>query len=157
MNGAMEIAQLGCQRYSPGETVEGTFYDYEIYMGLTENDMLSSTFEDNWMPGTRRLVFHRDTMTLSNSPDEWVEFTLDTPFWYNGTDNLIVEIMWSSAETDDSCMYTWHWNSGTIRSITGAYSNPTGTMGSLVIMFRFQGEMGQTSATFGEIKALMGS
>ena len=157
INNAMEISQISCQRYSPGETVEGTFYNYEIYLGLTNTDMLSSTYEDNWLPGTRQLVFHRDTMPISNSPEDWVNFVLDTPFWYNGSDNLIVEVMWSSADTDDSCMYTWHWNSGTIRSITGEYSNPTGTMGSLVIMFKFEGDMGQTEATFGQIKSLLGS
>lgn len=157
LSGAMDIALLSCQRYTPGETVQGTFYDYEIYMGLAESDMLSPTFTDNWVPGTRQLVFHRDSMTISNSPEEWVDFVLDTPYWYNGQDNLLVEIMWSSADTDDSCMYTWHWNTGTIRSINGEYSNPTGTMGSLLIMFRFSGTLGQTSATFGEIKATLGS
>jgi hypothetical protein len=54
-------------------------------------------------------------------------------------------------------MYTWHWNTGTIRSINGEYSNPTGTMGSLLIMFKFSGILGQTSATFGEIKATLGN
>lgn len=157
MNGAMDISQVSCQRYSPGETVEGTFYDFEIYLGLTEQDMLSSTFEDNWMPGTRQLVFQRDTMTISNSPEEWVNFAFDQEFWYNGENNLLVEILWSSADTDDSCMYTWHWNSGTIRSITGQYGNPTGTMGSLVIMFRFQGVLSFASDTFAGIKSSVGS
>lgn len=153
----MNISALSCQRFTPGETVEGTFYDFEIYMGLTDQDMLSSTFENNWLPDTRQLVFHRDTMTISNSPEEWVDFGFDQGFWYNGEDNLIVEVMWSSADTDDSCMYTWHWNTGSIRSINGEYSNPTGTMGSLLIMFRFQGELSCSTDTFAGIKSTLGS
>lgn len=157
LDGAMDISQLSCQRYSPGETVEGTFYDFQIYMGLTDQEVLSSSFEANWLPGTRQLVFQRDTMTVSNSPEEWVSFTFDQDFWYNGEDNLLVEIMWSSAETDDSCMYTWHWNTGSIRSINGGYGDPTGTMGSLLIMFRFQGALSCEVDTFAGIKSTLGS
>ena len=155
--GAMDISALSCQRFTPGETVEGTFYDFEIYLGLTDQEMLSSTFENNWLPETRQLVFHRDTMTISNSPEEWVNFAFDQGFWYNGEDHLIVEVMWSSADTDDSCMYTWHWNTGSIRSINGEYSNPTGTMGSLLIMFKFQGELSFSPDTFAGIKSTLGS
>ncbi len=153
----MDISALSCQRFTPGETVEGTFYDFEIYLGLTDQEMLSSTFENNWLPETRQLVFHRDTMTISNSPEEWVNFAFDQGFWYNGEDHLIVEVMWSSADTDDSCMYTWHWNTGSIRSINGEYSNPTGTMGSLLIMFKFQGELSFSPDTFAGIKSTLGS
>ena len=153
----MDISALSCQRFTPGETVEGTFYDFEIYLGLTDQEMLSSTFENNWLPETRQLVFHRDTMTISNSPEEWVNFAFDQGFWYNGEDHLIVEVMWSSADTDDSCMYTWHWNTGSIRSINGEYSNPTGTMGSLLIMFKFQGELLFSPDTFAGIKSTLGS
>lgn len=157
LSGAMDISVLSCQRYTPGETVEGTFYDFEIYMGLTDMDMLSSTFDENLLPGTRQLVFHRDSMTISNSPEDWVDFSLDEVFWYNGENNLVVEFLWSSADTDDSCMYTWHWNTGSIRSINGDYSSSTGTMGSLLIMFRFQGELHCSIDTFAGIKSTLGS
>jgi hypothetical protein len=156
MSGPMVIEQLSCQRYTPGETVEGTFYDFDIYLGLTDEDALGSTFESNWLPGTRQLVLHRDSMTISNSPEDWVQFPLDQAFWYNGEDNLLVEIMWSSAYTDDSCMYTWHWNTGSIRSINGGYSDPTGTMGSLLIMFMFQGQLSCVPDTFAGVKTAFG-
>ncbi|MCK5064232.1 MAG: hypothetical protein KAQ97_03045 [Candidatus Fermentibacteraceae bacterium] len=154
---AMDISAISCNRYSPGETVEGTFYDFSIYLALFDQDEIGSTFSENYIEGTRICVFSRDTMTISNSPNEWVQFDLDIPFWFNGTDNLIVEFLWSSAETDDSCMYTWHWNTGTIRSINGEYESPTGTMSSLVIMFLFEGDLQLNSSTFGSIKALLGS
>jgi hypothetical protein len=154
---AMEITELGCKRYSPGETDQATFFDFTIYMALTDSDMLTSTFEDNWIPGTRYQVFYRDSMTITNSPDDWVYFTLDTPYWYNGQENLIIEFLWSDGTTDDSCMYSWHWDSGTIRSITAEYSADTGTMSSLVIMFMLQGELELSSATFAEIKSLFGT
>ncbi len=153
---AMDISAISCQRYSPGETVEGTFYDFSIYLALSDQDVVGSTFTENYIAGTRICVFSRDTMTISNSPYDWVQFDLDTPFWFNGTDNLIVEFLWSSAETEDSCMYTWHWNTGTVRSINGEYESPTGSMSSLVIMFRFGGSMHLDSSTFGGIKAMLG-
>jgi hypothetical protein len=153
---AMEISTIGCQRYSPGETVEGIFYDFSIYFALSDQGVVGPAFDENYIEGTRICVFSRDTLTISNSPNEWVDFNLDTPFWYSGTDNLIVEFLWSSAETEDSCMYSWHWNTGVIRSISGEYGSPTGTMSSLLIMLRFEGEMQLESSTFGCIKAMLG-
>lgn len=156
LGGAMDISAIACRRYTPGDTVEGTFHDFSIYLALSDQDAVGSTFDDNYMEGTRILVFSRDTMTISNSPEEWVEFVLDNPFWFNGEDNLVVEFLWSSAETDDSCMYTWHWDTGAIRSINGEYGGSTGTMSSLVIMLRFSGDMALASSTFGGIKASLG-
>ncbi len=152
----MEISLIACQRFSPGETVEGTFYDFSIYLALSDQSMLGSTFEENYIEGSRFCVFSRDTLTISNSPNEWVEFSLDTTFWFNGNDNLIVEFLWSSAETEGSCMYSWHWNTGSIRSISGEYGSPTGTMSSLLMMLLFEGEMQLDSSTFGRIKAVLG-
>jgi hypothetical protein len=153
---AMEISSIACQRFSPGETVEGTFYNFSICLALTDLEMLGSTFDENYIEGTRVCVFSRDTLTISNSPNEWVDFNLDLPYWFDGSNNLIVEFLWSSAETDDSCMYTWHWNTGDIRSISGEYGSSTGTMSSLLIMFRFSGELLLENSTFGSIKALLG-
>ena len=153
----MTISQIAVQRYSPGDTAEGTFQDFTIRLGLTDQDMLGSSFEDNLIPGTGQTAFYRDSVILVNSPDEWVYFTLDSPFWYNGSDNLIIEFLWSEGYTEDSCMYSWHWESGSIRSITGEYDDDTGTMSSLVIMFRLQGDMTLSNSTFGEIKTILGS
>jgi hypothetical protein len=154
MSGAMDIDILTCQRSSPGNPAEGTFYDFQIYMGLCETDMLSSAFEDNYILGTRILVFSRDTLTLSPSAGEWQDFDLDAPYWYNGQDNLLVEFLWSGGDTEDDCLYSWHWDTGTIRSISGVYGAPSGTMSSLIVMLKFTGDLSLTQMTHGSIKAL---
>jgi len=150
---AMEISSVSCRRYSPGDTVEGTFYDFTIYLAHSDVDQLSSQFDANWIEGTREMVFYRDSLTLSNSPDDWVEFILDSQYWYNGSDNLVLEFLWSDAVTNQSCMYSWHWESGAIRSITGEYQDSTGTMSSLVLMIMLNGDMSLPTITFGSLKA----
>jgi hypothetical protein len=157
MQGAMEISSISCKRFSPGDTVEGTFYDFEVYLAQTELESLGSEFDENWVAGTRELVFQRDSLTLTNSPDQWVEFDLDAPYWYDGTQNLVFEFLWSSAETEDACMYSWHWDAGSIRSVNGGYADSTGTLSSLVLMLEIEGELALDGATFGGIKVLLGS
>jgi hypothetical protein len=155
MGGAMDISVLSCQRSTPGNPAEGTFYDFEVCMGLCTSDMLSPVFDDNYVPGTRTTVFFRDSLTLSPDPGDWQAFVLDTPFWYNGQDNLIVEFLWSDGETEDECLYSWHWDTGTIRSVSALYGAATGTMSSLMSMLRFTGELTLESTTFGAIKAIV--
>ena len=153
MGGAMDIASIACQRSTPGNPAVGEYYDFSIWMGLCDADMLSSTFDDNYIPGTMIQVFHRDTLTLSPSPGEWQGFDLDTTFWYNGQDNLIVEFQWSGGDTEDDCLYSWHWNTGTIRSISALYGSSTGTMSSLVVMLRFTGVLALEQTTFAGVKS----
>ena len=149
----MDFDILSCQRSTPGNPAEAVFYDFDIYMGLCETDVLSSAFDDNYISGTRTLAFSRDTLTLSPGAGEWQDFDLDTPFWYNGQDNLIVEFMWSSGDTEDECLYSWHWNTGTIRSVSGVYGASTGTMSSLIVMLRFTGELALEQMTFAGVKS----
>ena len=138
---------------TPGNPAQATFYDFEIYMGLCEHDMLSSSFEGNYIPGTKVLAFSSDTLTISLNPGEWYDFDLEIPYWYDGQDNLILDFMWSGGYTSDECLYTWHWDTGTIRSISGSYSGSTGTMSSMMVMVNFIGELALEQATFAGIKS----
>ncbi len=48
---AMDISAISCQRYSPGETVEGTFYDFSIYLALSDQDIRLTEFGDDLSAG----------------------------------------------------------------------------------------------------------
>jgi len=154
MGNAMTVESIACKRYSPGNPAVGLFIDFEICMGLTGNDILGPVFDDNYIPGSRTTVFERDSISLSPDPDDWQVFELDTPYWYNGEDNLLIEFLWSEGETEDECLYSWHWNTGTIRSLAGEYEDVSGTMSSLVVMLRFEGSLGFVQTTHGAIKSL---
>jgi len=83
VNTGVIIEELSVQR-SPGDTCEGIFYDFAIYLALTDLSMLSSGFAENYTPGTRECVFQRDSIVVSSSGDEWADFFLsihstDTP------------------------------------------------------------------------------
>ena len=148
----MDIGSLACQRSSPGNPATGVFYDFGIYMALSDDDVLSSAFDENYVPGTFRQVFYRDTLALSPAPGDWQDFELDQQFWYDGMHNLIVEFRWSGGTTADDCLYSWHWNTGTIRSVSALYGASTGTMSSLVVMLRFTGELALDQTTFAGVK-----
>ena len=90
--------------------------DFRIYMGLCSSDQLSSgSFEENYISGTKTLVYSTDLLTLSKAV-EWVEIELDSSFPYNGSDNLIIEISWDNGTVANE--YKCHeWYAGADRSL----------------------------------------
>ena len=132
----------------------GVFPDFEIYMGQCTSDQLGSIFLDNYVSGTRTLVFDDDNFTYSGSPGEWMPITLETPYSYSNDQNLLIEIIWNPGATGS--VYTWVWDAGTIRMIwqpdplssTGALSSITPY---LTIVFTPSGAL--DPGTWGALKA----
>lgn len=155
MNGAMEFDTFILKRHSSGSSSgQTTFTDFEIWMGLCDSDVLGDNFEGNFIPGTRTLVFSRDSLLLEAEPNAWIPFELDFPFWYGGTKNLIVEILWSSGEEQGTeCIYTWQWNTGTLRCASGPYNSETGSRTSVIPLMQFSGALALINTTFAGIKA----
>lgn len=153
MSGAMTINQIGWQRGGSSGSPSGYYNNFELYIGLASESELSDTFDDNYIPGTRTLVYKTTTQVMSAGPDEWMIITLDTPFWYNGADNLIVELEWVGGS---NMFYTYMWETGTSRGLMNKsdVSAPTGTLYTRMSELMFDGPLALEQGTFGSIKAL---
>jgi len=148
---AMGIESISWKR-SVGGDPEGTFKDFKVYMGLCASDDLSVEYDSNWMSGTKLLVLESSSYTNgATNPNDWFDMTLDTPYWYNGEDNLLIEMEWS---TGNGSLYTWHWNGGGARCVIGSYGNSTGDYTeSMVPHLKLNGTLSLESTTFGAVKA----
>jgi hypothetical protein len=148
---AIRIDELSFQRSIGGEPV-GTFNNFKVYMGLCASDQLTTSFDDNYISGTRIMVL-ADSPYVNGAPNpfDWFDVVLDTPYWYNGQDNLIIEVEWSSGA---GSLYTWQWNGGTNRCVIGSYgSSEGGSLESSVPHMILNGTLSLESSTFGAIKA----
>lgn len=156
IGGPFEIDAISLKRHSSGTTqAPSVFRDFEIWASLTDSDVLSPVFDSNYIPGTRTLLFSSDSLYLSVEPDTWFEFQLDSQYWYGGSHNLILEILWSSGEElGTECVYTWQWNTGDMRCASGLYDASSGSLTSIIPMLMFTGQSALEGVTFGEIKRL---
>ena len=148
---AIEIESLSFKRHFSGHS-QGTYNDYSLYMGLCSSDELGTNFDDNYIPGTRILVMSSSSYTTpSAAPNEWFDNILDTSFWYNGVDNLIIEIEWSSGT---GSLYTWHWDASGQRCIIGPYgASIESEISSVMPNIKLNGVLSLSNSTFGQIKA----
>ncbi len=152
IGGAMEIESIAWQR-TPAGSDQGHFYDVEIYMGLCSSDQLGSTFADNWVPGTKTLVFSAAQLDLAAAANEWEAVILSTPYWYDGQQNLLFEVTWQSASTSYS-FYTWQWETGGARTAYATnLGSATGILSTKLSMLQFDGVLALDSVTFGSLKA----
>ena len=88
---AMTITAVSWQRSYEGDDW-GVEYDFELYMGLCQSDDLLPVFDQNYAPGSRRLVYQSDSLYLEAEPWEWITIELQEPFQYSGTGNLLIEL-----------------------------------------------------------------
>jgi hypothetical protein len=153
MPGAMNIETIAWQR-GTGGSASGTYNSFKLYMGLCASDELGAAFDDNYIPGSRILVYETPSQTMSADPDQWMTIALDTPYWYNGTDNLILELEWTGGV---NMFYTYWWETGTNRSVIAeSASAPSGTIGTSMSELQGTGSLGLDAVTFGEVKFLLG-
>lgn len=153
MSGAMTISQIGWQRGGDYGASSGYYNNFKLYIGLASKSELSDTFDDNYIPGTRILVYEATSQNMAAGPDEWMIITLDTPFWYNGVENLIVELEWVGGY---EMFYTYLWETGSNRSLMNKADvhSPTGTLSTTMSQLMFDGALALEQETFGSIKAL---
>jgi hypothetical protein len=148
---AIEISSISWKRF-PSPDDQGSFNDLKVYLGLCASDDLVAAFDDNYISGTKTLVLSESSYTTSVvGINEWFEIPFTTPFWYNGQDNLIIEIEWSSGS---GSLYSWSALPGGIRRIYGPY----GTTSALVLDDNFptiqlNGTLSLENTTFAQIKA----
>ncbi len=154
MGSAMEIQSISFRRY-PSPESQGTYTDFTMYMGLCSSDELVATFDDNWIPGTKTEVMSASSYTTETvAVGDWFTFNLDTPYWYNGQDNLLIEVNWSDGSTGS--LYSWSWDTGTDRKIYGLYGStmaPPANINGNVPTMQINGALSLDQSTFGRIKS----
>jgi hypothetical protein len=75
----------------------GTFYGARIYFCHTTRTSLSGAFEDNYAGNTPVLVVSKPALALNWTENIWNQIGFGGWFAYNGTNNLLIEIQWESA------------------------------------------------------------
>jgi hypothetical protein len=128
--------------------------DVSIYMGLSDLDVLTETFEDNYMPGTKQLVLASDSVFYGYTEDEWYPIPLQQSFHYPGQGNLLIEIV--VHDCGFSSVYNWYaYSTRTLETYN--LSSPTGNTSSYVPYMLLSGSpSGLEQETFGSIKVLLG-
>ncbi|MGN7786485.1 hypothetical protein ACTJIJ_18275 [Niabella sp. 22666] len=73
-------------------TPSGTWDYWTVYMGNTTVD--SFVLQTDWRPlNTMNKVFEMSLPLIDASQaNSWIELTLDTPFHWNGTDNIVIAV-----------------------------------------------------------------
>lgn len=152
MSGPMEITEVAWQR-APQGSPTGYYNSFNLYLAAASGSELTDTYEDNYVAGTRVLVYSTTQLVMSANPDEWSAITLDTPYWYDGTGNLILEFDWVGGS---NMFFTYMWDTGSNRGLmnTSDVHSPTGILQANVSELRFDGPLALVPATFAEIKTL---
>ncbi|HOP27014.1 MAG TPA: hypothetical protein PLM22_10325 [Candidatus Sabulitectum sp.] len=137
---------------SEGETV--SFDRFTIHMGITGQSSLSEGFESNWMPGTKTLVYDHEFVTYTSpGVGQWMEIALDTPFWYNGEDNLLVEFGWPGGT---EVIMIWAWVAPDNYTCYAGWEEPQGNLLLESLVLRFSGALELYADTFAGIKSTLG-
>lgn len=99
----------------------GNFYKFRFKCCHTSRTTLSDTYVNNYDGKTPVQVYYRETCNISATANQWFGFNFDTPFAYNGDDNLLFEVWW---EGDDNGYAYTYWTPMTGRYV---YSYIKGT------------------------------
>lgn len=104
------------------ETCEST-KDWVIWMGHTTDTTFGST--TGWIPVTSLTqVYAGENIPQLQTGGYWMEFTLDTPFIYNGTDNLVIAVDENTPSYDSGSAYFYCTSATGYRSLR-YYSDST--------------------------------
>ncbi len=152
---AIEIGSVSWRRGTTGPVSSATYTNFRIYMGYAPSHMLGTSFAENFVPLSRTLVYSGNP-TVTAEEDDWFSIPLDSPFWYNGSDIFIMEIIWDSGTGNPSC---YEFNTPMTPSSLKS-PDPNGDMGFLSSMrcqFMLDGTQELESGTFASIKVLLGN
>ena len=114
----MTITRIGLKSSSSDET---TNYNLQIHAGITDYQAVVPVFDENYISGSRQLVFQADTIVLSAQAGDWFFIEFDEPFVYDGQHNLILEF---ESENTGNAFYPFAWVSYESRTLV-AYGGST--------------------------------
>lgn len=127
----------------------GVIFDQlTIYMGSAAGDVLGSNFMENYS-GDRVTVYDHASASLTPSGG-WVTIPLDTPYFFSGSGNLIIELEWPNGDLE---IYSGHWATSGARILTSYYGSPTGDPFEFCPNLLLSGTLDLAPMTFGSIKA----
>jgi hypothetical protein len=90
------------------DLLAGSFYNFKLTLCHTSLAALTESYVGNYDGHTPVTVYDRNPATISAVPsNNWFGFDFDTPFVYNGSDNLVVEVWW---EEDSNGGGNTQWN-----------------------------------------------
>jgi hypothetical protein len=118
LEGPMTVTAISWLRSFEGDDW-AVYYDVELHMGLCGHDDLFPQFDLNWIPGTKELVFQTDSLYLSEPSMEWLTLTLDQPFVYPGTGNLLLEL--TRRDSQDTNLFSFRWYTENTRTVLATH------------------------------------
>ena len=132
--------------------------DFCLSMAHVESDQLTETFSENYQAGSLIEVFQTDSLHIGVGYENELLLELNTPFQYNGQDNLLIDIYYP----DGWCYSTvFNWYGGTNRSLVdlfmpGGSASSTGNLDTCVPYMILEGTESLDQCTFGSIKIELG-
>ncbi len=132
--------------------------EFTLSLAHVESDQLTNTFTANYQTASLVEVYYTDSLDLSGENGDEICLELQTPFQYNGQDNLLLDINYP----DGSCWTAaYMWEAGSARCLTGMFL-PGGSAGSTGDLFDsvpymiLEGTESLDQCTFGAIKIELG-
>lgn len=132
--------------------------DFSIKMAHVSIDELSETFSNNYEPGSLQEVVFIDSLPLYGAPGSTLTIEFDEPFYYNGTDNLLIDIYYPLGMVEAA---VYNWEAGPSRCVMDMFTpyGSAGSTGELVSKLPYmilEGELELAGLTFGRIKLILG-
>ena len=116
----MTINRIGFKASFSGD---GTSYDIQIHAGITDFQAVVPVFDENYISGSRQLVFQADSIVLSAQAGDWFFVEFDEPFFYDGQHNLVLEF---ESENDNYDLYTFAWQTNESRTLVSYGGSASG-------------------------------
>jgi hypothetical protein len=131
---------------------------FSMKMAHVSIDELSETFADNFTPGTLEEVAFIDSLPLYGGAGSQLTIQFDQPFYYNGTDNLLIDIHYPDGMVEAG---VYNWTAGPARNVCsifppGGSPDPSGDLSNMVPYMILECEMALGACTFGHIKIILG-
>lgn len=149
---AFEIQSVAWH-WLPIEESFATCDGFELHMGYCTADELGDSFDDNYDAGTKTLVYSNSSLYVTPGSGDWTTIDLATPFWYNGSGNLIIEVEWDNG-TEDNSYYCGEWNTGSTRCLKSEDGGPA-VLDTWITHMLLTGDIGLDPSSFGYVKAFL--
>ncbi len=151
----IEVSSISWHR-AAGGTPTASFNNFNIYMGYCPQEMLGTSFMDNYIQDSRTLVHHSGSITVAEGTDEWFTIELDTPFSYDGEGSLILEVAWSSG-SGSVHNYFFDAPGSPMRLKSAEPEAATGILSSSRCQFMLNGTQALENGTWASVKILLGA
>jgi hypothetical protein len=102
----------------------GNFYEFEMRLCHTPLSELTTNFSQNYGGKTPVLVARASPFTINGVKDQWFAVKFTTPFEYNNSDNLIVELRWRNQQLTTK-IEVWAYTAGSNRLLINKGYNPS--------------------------------